>query len=143
MSTDLNLWLIVGAALSDIAAILHVCIIFGGAPWYLFFGAGERMARASERGNWQPTVVTASIAFVLFVWAAYALSGAGAALPLPLTKVALIGITNVYMLRGLLFIPILVANRQQVTQFAVWSSIICLGYGLVHLLGTLQVWHNL
>jgi hypothetical protein len=143
MSTDLNPWLIVGAALSGIVAILHICIIFGGARWYRFFGAGERMARASERGNWQPTVVTASIAFVLFVWAAYALSGAGVAFTLPLTKVVLVGITSVYILRGLLFVPVLVAKRQKITHFAIWSSIVCLGYGLVHLLGTFQVWHNL
>ena len=143
MFTDLNLWLTAGAALSGIAAILHICIIFGGASWYRFFGAGERMARASENGNWQPTVITTSIAIVLFVWAAYALSGAGVAFSLPLKKVALIGITSVYMLRGLLFIPFLVAKRQKVTQFAIWSSVICLGYGLTHLLGTLQVWDKL
>jgi hypothetical protein len=143
MLTDLNLWLTAGAALSGIAAILHICIIFGGAPWYRFFGAGERMARASELGNWQPTVITVSIAIVLFVWAAYALSGAGIAFTLPLTKAALIGITSVYMLRGLLFVPFLVVKRQKVTQFAIWSSIVCLGYGLIHLLGTFQVWHKL
>lgn len=101
------------------------------------------MARASERGNWQPTVVTLSIAIVLFVWAAYALSGAGAAFTLPFSKAALIGITSVYMLRGLLFVPFLVIMRQKITKFAIWSSIICLGYGLTHLLGTFQVWDKL
>lgn len=143
MSSDLNTWLAAGAALSGLAAILHICIIFGGAPWYRFFGAGERMARAADRGNWQPTVITSGIAIVLFVWAAYALSGAGVSFTLPFTKAALIGITSAYMLRGLLFVPILMAKRQKITKFAIWSSIICLGFGLTHLLGTLQVWHKL
>jgi len=46
MTTSYNLWLIVAAALSGLAALLHVAIVFGGGPWYRFFGAGERMALA-------------------------------------------------------------------------------------------------
>ena len=39
-----KIWLIAGAVLSGIAGLLHLAIILGGAPWYRFFGAGERMA---------------------------------------------------------------------------------------------------
>jgi len=43
-----NTFLMIGAALSGLAALLHVgCILFG-APWYRFFGAGEKMARGCK-----------------------------------------------------------------------------------------------
>ena len=77
MSPTPNAWLLLAAALDAIAALLHVgCIVFGAA-WYRFFGAGERMARLAEAGDWRPTVVTSGIAIVLSVWALYALSAAG------------------------------------------------------------------
>ncbi|MBC7983974.1 MAG: hypothetical protein H7Y02_08975 [Candidatus Obscuribacterales bacterium] len=53
-----NKFLIVGAALSAVAAMLHVGIIFVGAPWYRFFGAGEDMARKAEAGSWYPALIT-------------------------------------------------------------------------------------
>ena len=62
MEDTRNAFLIAGALLSALAAALHVgCIVFG-APWYRFFGAGERMAQMAIAGNWYPTVVTAVIA---------------------------------------------------------------------------------
>jgi hypothetical protein len=42
MDADRNAFLIVGAALSAIAAALHIGCIFFGAPWYRCFGAGAR-----------------------------------------------------------------------------------------------------
>jgi len=70
-------YLIVGAALSAIAALLHLGCIAFGAPWYRFLGAGERMAQMASAGRLYPTVVTLAIAFVLLVWSLYALSGRG------------------------------------------------------------------
>jgi len=140
---SLNLPLLVAAALSAVAAGLHLAIIVGGPDWYRFFGAGERMARAAAQGDRYPTVVTLCIAAVLAGWALYALSGAGAIRPLPWLKFALAGITAVYLLRGLLFVPAWRASGRALTPFAVWSSVICLGYGLIHLLGLVQVWPRL
>lgn len=74
MLTNYNSWLIVAAVLSAVAALLHVAIVVGGAPWYRFFGAGERMASAAETGRAYPAIVTLSIAIVLALWATYALS---------------------------------------------------------------------
>lgn len=44
MSPSVNLSLVFAAALSAIAASLHLAIIVGGPAWYRFFGAGERFA---------------------------------------------------------------------------------------------------
>lgn len=139
----MNILLVVGAALSAVAAVLHLCVIAGGAPWYRFFGAGEEMARAAEAGRLFPAVVTFAIALVLALWAVYALSGAGAIRQLPWTKPALMAITSVYLARGLAVVPLLTWMRSESTPFLVWSSVICLGYGLVHLVGLMQVWSRL
>lgn len=143
MLTHLNLWLVSGAALSAIAAVLHLGIIFGGAAWYRFFGAGERMALAAERGSWRPGLVTAGIVVILLTWSAYALSGAGAIPELPLLALALSAITAVYLLRGLVLVPVWAFAREKLTPFVVWSSLICLGFGVIHLVGLIQIWPRL
>ena len=138
-----NIPLILGAALSAIAALLHICIIFGGPAWYRFFGAGERMASGAAAGHWYPPIVTLLIACMLAVWAAYALSGAGVLQPLPLLAFVLPAITAVYLLRGLVVVALFVFDRRRLSAFWVWSSLVCLVYGLVHLLGLVQVWETL
>jgi hypothetical protein len=140
MQTTVNIPLAVGALLSAVAALLHLGIIAGGPAWYRFFGAGERFARAAADGRWYPTVVTLGIAAVLFIWSAYALAGAGVVTRLPLLKAALVGITAVYLVRGIAFAPLVLAKGGTITPFVVWSSVICFGYGVVHLVGLVQRW---
>ena len=72
-----NYLLALAAALSAIAALLHLACIYFGGPWYRAMGAGEQMAQLAESGSSRPTVVTVFIACVLLVWSLYALSGAG------------------------------------------------------------------
>ena len=143
MSIPYNTWLIVAACLSAIAALLHVAIIVGGAQWYRFFGAGERMALAAAAGRWYPAIVTSGIAVVLSVWAAYALSGAGVIQALPLLKLGLSVITAIYLVRGLAIVPLVLFSREKTTPFLLWSSAICCGYGVVHLFGLTQAWSML
>ena len=142
MPENYNVPLVIGAVLSGVAALLHVGIIIGGPAWYRFFGAGERFAAAAE-GHWWPALVTLAIASVLGLWAAYALSGAGAIQALPLLRLALVLITAIYLLRGLTLVPALLIASSKVTPFLFWSSLICSGYGAVHLLGLIQVWSRL
>ena len=138
-----NPWPILGAVLSGIAALLHIAIIFGGGPWYRFFGAGEAMALAAEAGRAYPAVVTFAIAVVLALWAMVALSGAGVVRRWPMLRWGLVAITAIYLLRGLAIVPLLLFAPGQATPFLVWSSVICLAYGGVHLVGTRQVWGRL
>jgi hypothetical protein len=140
MQSTVNIPLAIGALLSAVAALLHLGIIAGGPAWYRFFGAGERFARAAERRQWYPAVVTLGIAAVLFAWSMYALAGAGVVKPLPFLKAALVAITAVYLVRGIAFAPLVVAKGGRITPFVVWSSLICFGYGVVHLVGLVQRW---
>lgn len=148
MTTGWNLSLTIGAVLNAVAAILHVgCIVFG-ASWYRFFGAGERMAIMAEAGDWRPTAITAGIVVVLSVWALYALSGAGAIRTLPLLRIGLPAITAIYLLRGLAGLAYAAfgagfERARTDTAFWWWSSAICLGIGIVHAIGLMQVWRRL
>lgn len=136
----INWFLATGGVLSAMASALHLAIIVGGAPWYRFFGAGEAMAAMAEAGHWYPTVLTIGIAIVLATWSLYAFSGAGFVRALPLLRPALIAIAGVYLLRGLVLVPVLLRSGGDVPPFWWWSSIICLGFGLVHLIGLVQIW---
>lgn len=131
--------------LSFSAAFVHLMIIVGGGAWYRFFGAGERMAKMAEQGQALPTVITLAIAATLVVMGAYAWSAAGILPKLPLLKVGLALITLLYLLRGGLgFFALLVPEHSWVQQntpmFWLWSSTICLAFGLVHLKGFLGKW---
>ncbi len=138
-----NKLLMLGAVLSALAALIHVACIHFGAQWYRFLGAGEEMATLAEAGSWKPGIITAGIAAVLGVWSLYALSGAGAIRSLPFVRTGLCIITAIYLLRGLVALPVAVLQPAQATAFLWWSSAICLGFGVVHLIGLRQRWRAL
>jgi len=141
-----NRWHKTGGILSFAVALLHLVIIFAGAPAYRYFGAGEEMAAAAESGSAFPAVLTLVLAVVFAVWGLYALSGAGVIRRLPLLRVALILIGAVYTLRG-------ITVFQQIFQTATSSakveprdivfSLVSLGIGLAYLTGTAANWRNL
>ena len=133
-------WLAAAGALSALAAALHLAIIAGGADWYRFFGAGERMARLAEAGRPGPALITLGIAAILALWAAYAFAGAGLIRRLPLMRTALVTVSSIYLLRGLVPLPMLVLQPEQVTGFALWSSLIVLGLGATYAIGTWRAW---
>ena len=136
-------WLMIGGALSVAAALLHIACLIGGPDWYRFFGAGEGMARAAARGDWQPTLITLAISTVLLIWAAYAFSGAGTLPRVPLLRTGLVTITAIYLLRALIFVPLHLWRPQHTDSFAIWSSLIVLLYGTVYAIGTMKAWRYL
>jgi len=142
----MNRWLLLAGILSACASLLHVGVIAGGPSWYRFFGAGEPMVRMAERGDPAAALITAGIAGVLALWAAYAFSGAGLIPQLPLLRTGLIAISAIYLARGLLLGPAILLNPQGaagVTPFVWWSSLIVLAYGLVYAIGTWTAWSSL
>jgi hypothetical protein len=143
MRRPLNTLLIIGAALSALAALLHVgCILFG-ASWYRFFGAGERMARMAAAGDWYPAILTSGIVAILSCWSLYALSGAGVIRRLPFLRSALCVVTGAYMFRAVAFAPFYRYFPGNGSTFWLWSSAICFVIGLVHLVGLRQAWPRL
>jgi hypothetical protein len=135
-----NPWLVLGGVLSAAAALLHLAVIAGGPDWYRFFGAGEEMARMAEQGRLTPHFVTIGIALVLAIWAAYAFAGAGLIRRLPLIRTALVAITAVYLLRGIVIVPALLKVPGMSDPFSLWSSAIVMVYALAYALGTWRAW---
>ena len=135
-----NPWLVGGGVLSGLAAILHLAVIAGGPAWYRFFGAGEGMARMAERGLIEPVLITLGIVAILAIWAAYAFAGAGLIRRLPLMRTALVAISAVYLLRGLILAPMLAFRLERVDAFTIWSSLIVLLYGFLYAVGTWRAW---
>ena len=139
MTGAINPWLLAAGWMSVAASLLHLAVIVGGPDWYRFFGAGEKMACAAERGSPTPILMTLAIATVLAVWAAFAFSAAGVWRQLPLTRTALVAITSVLLLRGVLgFTPVFLPIPS--LAFKLWSSAICLGMGLCFAIGTWRAW---
>ena len=143
MPAEANVWLLSGAALNVAVALLHVgCIVFG-ASWYRFFGAGERMARMAESGDWRAASITSAIVLALATWALYAFSGAGMAGPLPLRRAVLCAIAAIYVVRALGGFAVAFAGRAPNPRFWWWSSLICLVFGIIHLVGVTRGWAQL
>ena len=139
----MNYCLIVAGCLSAVAALMHIgCIVFG-APWYRFFGAGEQMAVMAEQGMMKPTTITSFIVVVLSIWSLYAFSAAGTIGRLPFTRLALIVISVLYLVRGLVGFYFVSNPIGRSPTFWVCSSVICLCIGFVHLIGLKQQWASL
>ena len=135
-----NTWLAVGGVMSLGAALLHLAIIIGGPNWYRYFGAGEEIARMAAEGRWRPAIITGLVAIGLALCGLYALSGAGLVPSLPLLDVVLCVVAGAYTLRGLAYPVLKVMNSVASTPLFLWSSIICLIVGVVHLIGLAQIW---
>lgn len=141
-----NQWLKMGGILSFAVALLHLVIIFIGAPAYRYFGAGEDMAKWAESGSLFPAMMTLALVAIFAFWGLYAFSGAGMVRRLPLLRIALLLIGAIYTLRGLaVFQQILqiVTSSQQVEAREVVFSSVSLVIGLAYLIGTVINWRGL
>nr|WP_306673692.1 hypothetical protein [Tahibacter caeni] len=94
----------------------------------------------AARGEAYPNQAALTIAGVLLIWALYALSGAGVIRLLPLTRLALLLIAGIYLLRAaaaVVLVPYFPGNS---ATFWVVSSAVCLLFGLLHALGVKRRW---
>jgi hypothetical protein len=138
MNTDSNNYLLAAALFCLLAALAHAgCIVFGG-DWYRFFGAGEQMALMAEQGLWYPTIVTSGIVLILSIWALYALAGAGVTKRLPFTRLVLVVITAIFLLRGVSFMFLMPMFPGNSLTFWIVSSGICLLIGSLFAVGVFQ-----
>jgi hypothetical protein len=143
MTSSVNPYLLIGAALSLIAALLHFACIIWGAPLFRLLGAGDAVVAMLNRGNTQPLIMAAIVGVVLLICSAYALSAAGLIVNLPLRRLVLLGLICVLVMRGLAF-PWLKPFFAGNSDLFWWiSSVICLALAAVHAIGLNQVWSAL
>ncbi len=97
--------LVLGGMLCLALALLHLEIIYIGAPAYHYFGAGEEMARLAGEGSWLPGLLTAGVALLLGIFGAYAFAGSGVIRRLPWLRSILLLICGIFLARGLAAFP--------------------------------------
>ena len=126
-----------------VGALLHIAIIFGGPDWYDFFGAPQGLVQMARDGSLRAPISCLIIAGILLVFTAYAFSAAGLIKKLPLLRVVTGLIAAVLILRGLIFIPLIllkpemlsgICDCRNIDTFIVVTSLLCfvmgIGYGL-------------
>lgn len=132
-----------GGLLNFAVALLHLAIIFIGAPAYRYFGAGEQMAQWAEAGSPIPAAVTFCLVILFTVAGLYAFSAAGAFRKLPLWMLALLVIGGIYTLRGALIIPaifiLLTAGPDSLLVREIVFSLVALIIGVLYLIGAAQL----
>lgn len=136
--------LVIAGCCSFVGALMHLVCIAGGADWYRWMGAGERIARQVEAGELMPAVLTLLISTLLCGWGLLAFSGAGLIRRLPLLVPGLWVITAVYLLRGVagFVLPVLVDHPMvQQNSLTFWwtSSLVCCVFGGFYWHGTRQL----
>ena len=138
--------LLTGGICSVLVGVLHIVIIFWGAPAYRYFGAGEEMAVMANNGSLVPALVTLIIAIVFIIWGVYAFSGAGLVRRYPMLRMGLFTIGSIYTLRGLLTvyqIYEMTALNKTIVIHAFVFSLVSLFIGILYLLGVLKGWRIL
>lgn len=137
-------YLILAGIATSAGAVLHVAIMFGGPDWYAFFGAPQGLVDMARAGNIRAAISCLVIAAFLAVLAAYAFSGAGLMRRLPFLRFALFSIAGVLVLRGALFVPLIlwrpatlsgICDCRSIDAFIVVTSLLCLVLGVGYALG--------
>ncbi len=121
------------AVVNTMIALLHIYIVYAGAPAYRFFGAGEMMAIKAEQGSLFPATITLGIAAVFFIFTFYNLSGAKI-VNLPFSYIVLLSLSVIFLLRGAIVVAFPFWPGE-ISTFTKVTAFISLGIGLLHAAG--------
>ncbi|MEO8103011.1 MAG: hypothetical protein ABI790_10810 [Betaproteobacteria bacterium] len=145
-SPFVNRYLRLAGIAASAGAALNIAIIFGGPDGYAFFGAPPGLIEMARSGHVRAPLTCLVIAAFLALLAAYAFSGAGVIRRLPFLRIGLGAIAAVLILRGALFIPLIVwrpgalagiCDCRSVDTFTVVTSALCLAMGVGYALGAM------
>lgn len=144
-------YLLLAGVATSMGAAFHILIIFGGPDWYAFFGAPQGLVDMARDGNIRAPISCVVIAAFLSLLAAYAFSGAGVIRRLPSLRLGLASIAIVQILRGVLFVPLIVwrpgalsgiCDCRGVDAFIIITSALCLVLGVGYALGAIAASNN-
>jgi hypothetical protein len=141
-SMDNKLWLKGAAGLSFFMAICQTIITLSPAA-AAYFQAPPGLLE----NRWQLFLIGEGAALVLVIFGVYALSGAGSIRHLPLLRLGLIGISSLFLLRGLFVIltvlTILKILEGPILFQAVISHMVFLAAGIAYGVGTVLNWKEM
>ena len=139
---DKKLWLIIAAGFSFFMAACQMFISLSPAAAAYFGAPPPLLEDRSQLLLWGMAAV-----LVLVVFGLYALSGAGRIRRLPLLLIGLIGISCLFLLRGMfLVLDVLVVlgilEGELLVQGTI-STLVFLGAGIVYAVGTALNWKDI
>ena len=139
---DKRLWLKIAAGLSFFMAICQTVISLSPAAAAYFQAPPPLLAN-----RLQLFLVGEGAALILVIFGLYALSAAGSIPRLPLLRLGLIGISSLYLLRGLFFIltllVILGILEGEILVQGVISTLVFLAAGIAYAVGTALNWREM
>jgi hypothetical protein len=139
---DKKLWLKVAAGLSFFMAICQTVISLSPAA-AAYFQAPPPLLE----NRLQLFLVGEGAALIFAVFGLYALSGAGSIPRLPLLRLGLIGISSLYLLRGLFIVltvlTILGIMEGEILVQGVISHLVFLSAGIAYAVGTVLNWKEM
>ncbi len=124
-------------------AALHIAIIIGGPAWYIYFGAGKKMANMAAAGSLYPVWVTLFVTLIFTIMGLYALSGAKLIHKLPLLRTGLITIAAIFVLRGLAVLHQTIWHFQNPASVPIRDivfSLVALIIGILYAYGIVGRW---
>jgi hypothetical protein len=123
----------------------HVYQIVG--EWCLKMSPWTNFCRFLEFQNRSASHLGEGAALILVIFGLYALSGAGSIRRLPLLRLGLVGISSLYLLRGLFFILtlllILGVFQGEILIQGVISNLVFLTAGITYAVGTALNWREM
>jgi hypothetical protein len=139
---DKKLWLKVAAGWSFFMAICQTVISLSPSA-AAYFQAPPPLLQ----NRWMLFLVGEAAALILVVFGLYALSGAGTIRRLPLLRLGLVGISSLYLLRGLFFIVsaliVLGILQGQILIQGEISTLVFLAAGIAYAIGAVLNWRDM
>jgi hypothetical protein len=139
---DKKLWLKTAAGLSFFMAICQTVISLSPAA-ATYFQAPPPLLE----NRLQLFLIGEGAALIMIIFGLYALSGAGSISRLPLLRLGLIGISSLYILRGLFFVMtvlvILGILEGEILVQGVISTLVFLSAGIAYSVGTALNWRDM
>lgn len=132
-----------GALASFAIALLHLGMIPVGEPAYEYFTAPQRLVALAHEGSFVPALVTFAVAMAFGAFGVFALLGARRDRSSAL-RILLVGVTGIYLLRGLLIVPelVVVQHAGYPPRMLVFSAVALL-VGALHVAGLARAWWRL
>jgi len=133
--------LISAGVIASVSAVWHILCIFGGPSWFAFARAPQQIIDSAQQGTLLAPIGTLIVAGLMFLCTVSAFSAVGLIRKVPLIKSALITITILCTLRGLIAIPMLVTS----TGLDLWeiiASTVWLYVGICFALGSLEQFNS-
>ena len=124
-------------------ALLHFLAIFGGYSWYEFLMAPPFLLESVKAGTWLAPMSGILVSILMIIAGFYALSGANIIFKMPLLKPALIILSILFTVRGMIIFHLMWWKPEVIDAFRIISSGIFLISGIAYTIGTYLRWNRI